>query len=145
MDVTASIFVRNLRNPYLAKCLSCLPDIPVIIFANEKEEVHYPKVSRIESVTEIRNFNIARNCNLTVPRSDTRWILYLNADCFLNSGCLDEMVAVGEESCAALVSAKLFETDGRIQSRGFSFDLEGFENHSDSANRYDATGGGSGA
>lgn len=59
-----------------------------------------------------------KNCNRAVRASASSNILFLNDDCYLNPGSVNEMLKVMDLGNAGVVGCKLFYPDGTIQHGG---------------------------
>jgi GT2 family glycosyltransferase len=74
------------------------------------------------AVVEQENRGLAYGWNTGVAHTHGRWILFLNADAWLDEGTLDELVRFGDaHERAAVVCPRLRYPDGRLQRsvRGF--------------------------
>jgi GT2 family glycosyltransferase len=110
-EVTVAIFTKNVASANYQKCISRLPEEvrklviqgAYIFYENQFREHRYV----IHPSLYGRSFNFARNCNVSRDYAFTDWILYLNDDCFLNNGDIEEMLSLAEETGASIVGGNI--------------------------------------
>jgi GT2 family glycosyltransferase len=123
-DVAAVVVTFNAL-PWLEQCLESVHDVPTVVvdhgsgdgtvaFVRER----FPDVD----VVEQENLGLAAGWNAGIARTDSRYVLLLNSDAWLDAGALDVLVAFADgHADAAVVGPRLRYPDGRLQRsvRGF--------------------------
>jgi GT2 family glycosyltransferase len=111
--------------PWLERCLESVHGVETVVVDHGSSDgtvafvrERFPEVD----VVEEENRGLAYGWNTGVARTHGRWILLLNADAWLDTGALDELVRFGDaHERAAVVCPRLRYPDGRLQRsvRGF--------------------------
>lgn len=150
-DVDIVIPVFN-QFDYLQKCLDCLPEAcngityhVYIVDNNSTEEIKtsfYTKLDAKHNTALGLNQNVGfpMACNVGARAGKSKYLLFLNSDCFMQPGSITHMLSVfKDQPLVGVVGAKLLfpKTDtydphrpvGKIQHAGLSFDIHGRSNH----------------
>jgi hypothetical protein len=125
MSDAAVVVVTYNALPWLEQCLESVRGAPTIVVDHGSTDGTVPFVrERFPEVelVEQENRGLAFGWNAGVARTDSRHVLLLNSDAWLDDGALDELVAFADSHPdAAVVAPRLRYPDGRLQRsvRGF--------------------------
>ncbi len=126
---TVSIVVVNynaglLLSDCIASALQQAGEVAVIDNASsdrsiDELEKRFPKENRLKIVRSDTNLGFAAGCNLGLNAVSKPYILFLNPDCILNKGSLQQMLKTLEsDSQIGMVGGFLFNPDGTEQGGG---------------------------
>ena len=111
--------------PWIEQCLDSLAGVETVVVDNgSRDETvafvrgRYPAVRIVES----ENRGLGAGWNIGIGETDSRWVLLLNADAWLEQGALERLVDFAESRPrAAVVGPRLRNPDGTLQRsvRGF--------------------------
>jgi N-acetylglucosaminyl-diphospho-decaprenol L-rhamnosyltransferase len=111
--------------PWIEQCLESVRGVPTVVVDNGSSDAtvafvrdRFPEVRLIES----ENRGLAAGWNIGLRGTDSRYVLFLNADAWLVGDALSRLVEAGDERPrAAVVGPRLSNTDGTLQRsvRGF--------------------------
>ena len=123
-DVAVVVVTYNAL-PWLEQCLESVRDVPTVVVDNGSSDGTVAVVrARCPSVElgEQETLGLASGWNAGIARTDSRYVLLLNSDAWLDAGSLDALVAFADEHPdAAVVGPRLRYPDGQLQRsvRGF--------------------------
>jgi N-acetylglucosaminyl-diphospho-decaprenol L-rhamnosyltransferase len=125
MSDVAVVVVTYNALPWLEQCLESVRDAPTLVVDHGSSDgtvafvrERFPGVELVEQ----ENRGLAAGWNVGIARTDTRYVLLLNSDAWLDAGALEELVAFADaHPGAAVVGPRLRYPDGRLQRsvRGF--------------------------
>jgi N-acetylglucosaminyl-diphospho-decaprenol L-rhamnosyltransferase len=111
--------------PWIEQCLDSLAGVETVVVDNgSRDETvafvrrRYPAVRIVES----ENRGLGAGWNIGIGETDSRWVLLLNADAWLEQGALERLVGFADSRPrAAVVGPRLRNPDGTLQRsvRGF--------------------------
>jgi N-acetylglucosaminyl-diphospho-decaprenol L-rhamnosyltransferase len=123
-DVAAVVVTYNAM-PWLENCLESVRGVDTVVVDHgstdgtvEVARARFPEAALIVE----ENRGLAYGWNTGVARTDSRYVLLLNSDAWLDDGALDRLVAFADaHPDAAVVGPRLRYPDGRLQRsvRGF--------------------------
>jgi N-acetylglucosaminyl-diphospho-decaprenol L-rhamnosyltransferase len=121
----AAVVVTYDALPWIERCLDSLSGVETVVVDNGSSDgtvafvrERYPGVRLVES----ENRGLAAGWNVGIEATESRWVLLLNADAWLDEGALDRLVAFGDlRPRAAVIGPRLRNPDGTLQRsvRGF--------------------------
>jgi hypothetical protein len=121
----AAVVVTYDALPWIEQCLDSLAGVETVVVDNGSRDetvafvrARYPDVRVIES----ENRGLAAGWNIGIRETESRWVLLLNADAWLDEGALERLVELaGSRPRAAVVGPRLRNPDGTLQRsvRGF--------------------------
>lgn len=121
----AAVVVTYDALPWLEQCLDSLAGVETVVVDNGSSDgtvafvrERYPEARVIES----ENRGLGAGWNLGIGATESRWVLLLNADAWLDEGALERLVAFGDSRPrAAVIGPRLRNPDGTLQRsvRGF--------------------------
>lgn len=116
-----TIVIVSYRTPdNLRRCLAALEDQPHVVVVDNKSADGTVEMIRNEfpTVTVIandRNVGFGAANNQGAQRVDTRWILYLNSDCYAHPGSIAKLAEFLVFQNAVAGGGKLLNLDGSLQ------------------------------
>jgi N-acetylglucosaminyl-diphospho-decaprenol L-rhamnosyltransferase len=121
----AAVVVTYDALPWLEQCLDSLAGVETVVVDNGSRDgtvafvrERYPEVRLIES----ENRGLGAGWNVGIAATESRWVLLLNADAWLDEGALERLVSFGDSRPrAAVIGPRLRNPDGTLQRsvRGF--------------------------
>jgi GT2 family glycosyltransferase len=121
----AAVVVTYDALPWIEQCLDSLAGVEAVVVDNGSSDgtvafvrERFPEVRVVES----ENRGLGAGWNVGIDLTDSRWVLLLNADAWLDDGALERLVAFGDlRPRAAVIGPRLRNTDGTLQRsvRGF--------------------------
>ena len=125
-DVSCAVVVATYNAlPSLEQCLQSVAGVEAIVVDNGSTDGTVAFVrERFTSVevVEQENLGLAAAWNRGLQKTDSDWVLILNADAWLAAGSLERLVAFAESRPdAAVIGPRLLNVDGTLQRsvRGF--------------------------
>jgi N-acetylglucosaminyl-diphospho-decaprenol L-rhamnosyltransferase len=119
MNDVAVVVVTFNALPWLAQCLESVRGVPTVVVDHgstdgtlELVRDRFPEALLVEQ----ENRGLAFGWNAGIARTDSRYVLLLNSDAWLDEGALDSLVAFADSQPeAAVVGPRLRYPDGRLQ------------------------------
>jgi len=121
----AAVVVTYDALPWIEQCLGSLAGVETVVVDNGSTDgtvafvrERHPGARLIES----ENRGLAAGWNRGIEATDSRWVLLLNADAWLDRGAVERLVAFGDSRPrAAVIGPRLRNPDGTLQRsvRGF--------------------------
>jgi GT2 family glycosyltransferase len=116
----AAVVVTYDALPWIEQCLDSLAGVETVVVDNGSRDetvafvrARYPDVRVIES----ENRGLAAGWNIGIRETESRWVLLLNADAWLDEGALERLVELaGSRPRAAVVGPRL-RNPGRSSAR----------------------------
>jgi GT2 family glycosyltransferase len=124
-QAVAAVVVTYDALPWIERCLDSLAGVDTVVVDNGSRDgtvafvrERHPEVRVLES----ENRGLAAGWNLGIAATESRFVLLLNADAWLEEGALERLVELaGSRPRAAVVGPRLRNPDGTLQRsvRGF--------------------------
>jgi hypothetical protein len=121
----AAVVVTYDALPWIEQCLDSLAGVETVVVDNGSRDetvafvrARYPDVRVVES----ENRGLAAGWNIGIRETESRWVLLLNADAWLEDEALERLVELADSRPrAAVVGPRLRNPDGTLQRsvRGF--------------------------
>ena len=125
-SIISAIIVNYNAGPLLRDCidslLACSLDVEVVVVDNASSDASLDGLQDLSQIRIIRNpinVGFAAACNIGVQSALAPFLLFLNPDCSLKSGSLEELLdAMRDDDLVGMAGGLLINSDGTEQAGG---------------------------